>query len=444
MANATNYVAAVSALTGAGTGVVNFLTTPSSANLATALTTKTGTGANVFGTSPNFTTSVTTDSTSFSVFDTTAVTVNAFGGATTLNIGSNTATINFGASGRSLLVSGQLELGRNDGQASSPYVDFHSGATLCDFDSRIIATGGTGTSGNGNLTFIGSSIYCNASSLATDKTTLNIFESVVTTAYLLGAATNSRLGYSGTSTSTTNLSTGSVGSGNTKNLNLGTGGQAGSTTNVIIGSDYGTTSSVMTKGTFLVTNTGYTPNIFSLAGCAIIWNKDANSSGSTYFQNFRQGGSGGFVFELYDTNSTTPVLLSTPIKIDGSGNTTFSGYIVSTNSTAGIGSASGAGGTVTQATSKSTAVTINKISGEITMNGASLAAAASVSFTLNNSTIALQDVVKVTTQGGLTSTYSAISYALQSGSCVIKVTNEGTTQSEAVKINFTVIKGTKT
>jgi hypothetical protein len=47
----------VSVLSGLGTGVATFLATPSSANLFTALTTKTGTGGNVvFGTSPNITT----------------------------------------------------------------------------------------------------------------------------------------------------------------------------------------------------------------------------------------------------------------------------------------------------------------------------------------------------------------------------------------------------
>ena len=47
----------------------------------------------------------------------------------------------------------QVEIGRTDGVASSPYIDFHSGATLTDFDSRIQASGGTGTNGAGTITF---------------------------------------------------------------------------------------------------------------------------------------------------------------------------------------------------------------------------------------------------------------------------------------------------
>lgn len=48
-----------------------------------------------------------------------------------------------------------FEIGRLDGVASAPYMDFHSGATAIDFDSRIIATGGNGTNGQGDLTLTG-------------------------------------------------------------------------------------------------------------------------------------------------------------------------------------------------------------------------------------------------------------------------------------------------
>lgn len=46
-------------VSGLGTGVATFLATPSSANLAAALTDETGTGVAVFGTAPTFTTSIT-------------------------------------------------------------------------------------------------------------------------------------------------------------------------------------------------------------------------------------------------------------------------------------------------------------------------------------------------------------------------------------------------
>ena len=65
-----------------------------SAQLATIVSDETGTGVAVFGTSPAITTSITTASTTFSLINATATTVNFAGGATTaLNIGASGAPI---------------------------------------------------------------------------------------------------------------------------------------------------------------------------------------------------------------------------------------------------------------------------------------------------------------------------------------------------------------
>ena len=58
------------------------------------------------------------------------------------------------------------------------------------------------------------------------------------------------------------------------------------------------------------------------------------------------------------------------------------------------------GGTVTQASNKSTGVTLNAESGQITMNGAALGAGAEVSFTVTNSKISSTDVVLVNHSSG--------------------------------------------
>jgi len=63
-----------------------------SAELRGVLSDETGTGVAVFGTSPTITTSILTGSTSFSVFNTTATTINAFGAATSVIIGATTGT----------------------------------------------------------------------------------------------------------------------------------------------------------------------------------------------------------------------------------------------------------------------------------------------------------------------------------------------------------------
>lgn len=117
------------------------------------------------------------------------------------------------------------------------------------------------------------------------------------------------------------------------------------------------------------------------------------------------------------------------------------GSITSSSSSLGIGYSTGAGGAVTQATNKSTGVTLNTICGSITMNNASLEGNALVSFTLTNSSIAATDVVVVSVKSGAsTGKYTATVTATAAGSCQITVTNIGSTASEAVVLNFAVIK----
>jgi hypothetical protein len=106
-----------------------------------------------------------------------------------------------------------------------------------------------------------------------------------------------------------------------------------------------------------------------------------------------------------------------------------------------LGYTTAAQGTVTQATSKSTAVTLNKSAGRITLNAASLAAATNVSFTLNNSLLSSNDVLILNVAAGAT----AASYNLwvdSMGTGTASITLRNTTAAplaEAVGINFAII-----
>ena len=101
------------------------------------------------------------------------------------------------------------------------------------------------------------------------------------------------------------------------------------------------------------------------------------------------------------------------------------------------------GGTVTQATSKSTGVTLNTESGQITMNNAALAAAAEVSFTVTNSEIAATDVVVVNHgSAGTAGSYLVAANTVAAGSFAITVSNVSAgSLSEAIVINFVALKG---
>ena len=101
------------------------------------------------------------------------------------------------------------------------------------------------------------------------------------------------------------------------------------------------------------------------------------------------------------------------------------------------------GGTVTQATNKSTGVTLNTESGQITMNNAALADAAEVSFTVTNRKVAATDVV-VACHGsaGTAGAYIVSANAIAAGSFAITVSNvSGGALSEAIVINFVALKG---
>jgi hypothetical protein len=101
----------------------------------------------------------------------------------------------------------------------------------------------------------------------------------------------------------------------------------------------------------------------------------------------------------------------------------------------------GEGGTVTQATSKATAVTLNKKCGQITMNAASLATATTVTFTLTNSTIAATDLLVLNHASGGTAGAYLLNAQAAAGSASINVRNvTAGALAEAIVIGFAVIK----
>jgi hypothetical protein len=107
-----------------------------------------------------------------------------------------------------------------------------------------------------------------------------------------------------------------------------------------------------------------------------------------------------------------------------------------------IGYTAAAQGAVTQATNKTTAVTLNKPAGVITMNNASLATATNATFTLNNSFISANDTVILTIAGGQATagSYNVFANALAAGSVSISLRNiSGGTLSEAVVVNFAIL-----
>lgn len=111
-----------------------------------------------------------------------------------------------------------------------------------------------------------------------------------------------------------------------------------------------------------------------------------------------------------------------------------------TSSGGGIGYATGAGGTVTQLTSRTTGVTLNKLSGNITLVSATTAALQHDRFTVTNSQVAANDVIVVSVKTA-TDKYIVSVLSTAAGSFDIGVfTPAVVAGAEAPVLNFAVMK----
>jgi hypothetical protein len=123
---------------------------------------------------------------------------------------------------------------------------------------------------------------------------------------------------------------------------------------------------------------------------------------------------------------------------------TFAHGIHSASASGGVGYTTGAGGTVTQGagSGKATAVTLDKMTGLITMNNANLNAATIVSFVLNIATLLATDLIVATHEsGGTLGAYTVNARATGAGTAAIDVRNNTAGNlAEALVIRFAVIK----
>lgn len=113
--------------------------------------------------------------------------------------------------------------------------------------------------------------------------------------------------------------------------------------------------------------------------------------------------------------------------------------IASTSPTLGVGYSTGAGGTVTQITSRTTGVTLNKVSGAITLFSAA-GSATPASFTVTNSAVAATDTISINQKSG-TDKYHLLITAVAAGSFQVTFFTTGGTTTEQPVFNFNVIKG---
>ena len=144
-----------------------------------------------------------------------------------------------------------------------------------------------------------------------------------------------------------------------------------------------------------------------------------------------------------NTFSAAQAITSGGLSVSGGGITESSTNGILVTGSGPLGFSTGSGGTVTQITSKSTGVTLNKTNGQITMNNAALAAGATVTFSVTNTTVGLTDTVILSASANAVSgqNYRIELVHVTSGGFTVRVTNiSAGSLSEAIQINFAVIK----
>jgi hypothetical protein len=194
---------------------------------------------------------------------------------TTITIGSTTGTSTITNNGN-LTVTGDVAVNGGDITTTSTGTAtvFNTNATTVNaFGAATALTMGSGVSG--------CSTTIRGGTLVGNTTSQNVFETTATTVNAFGAATTMAIGNtataaqtvnmftSSTGASTYNIATGATTSATTKTLNLGTGGGGSSTTNVNLGSNNGGTFTVNSPSTMIGTSSAASIDAVSGASTSV-------------------------------------------------------------------------------------------------------------------------------------------------------------------------------
>lgn len=177
------------------------------------------------------------------------------------------------------------------------------------------------------------------------------------------------------------------------------------------------------------TDVGYVPSkhLYTASICGVSEGAFTSSTAMATGISFRTGSTGeslGAVNTNYGTEK---------MRIDSSGN------VLLTSATGGLGYGTGSGGTVTQLTSKATAVTLNKPCGQIITHNSELAANAGIAFVFSNSLLGSSDTVTINCNSF---NYRVSIIPINAGNCYVLLENRTAgSLSDALILNFAIIKG---
>lgn len=500
LTNATGLPVA-SGISGLGAGVATFLATPSSANLASAVTGETGSGGLVFATSPTLVTPI--------LGEATASSISMSGGAGvshTFTGSGNPANIWVNQSSAALSatvpeIGAQFTMTSNTGLANQTTA-FKIGATF-----SVVAAAGSadiygtntimqGPGGAGGILITGNEVDIN--NIGATAATLGAGTAVYGYIGVAAGSFNSTAAFSATGSGADWTYGFATWLNGVKSVSHSDFRAQSTATNILTATGARTNGISLTGATF--SNHAFdSPGFFvdgtgSMSALGIQFSGSTAIAGPSVFQNSNiltfAGGTSGYQWDNQAVSTQLMALSNTgvltvlngvfPTANDGgplgstalqwsdlfmasgailnfnngnytithsAGTLTFAGAVVSTgfvgsnSAAAGVGYTTGAGGTVTQATSKSTTVALAKMCGNITMNNAALAAGTIVSFTLTNAGIAASDVMVLNHIFGGTIGAYTLNAQCGAGTAQINVRNNTAgSLSDAIVIQFAVIK----
>jgi len=291
----TTVTPAVGSITGLGTGVSTFLATPSSANLAAAVTDETGSGALVFSTSPSLVTPVlgTPTSGDFSTGTFTWPTFNQNTTGTASNVTGTVAIAN-GGTGATTAAAALTNLGAYP--ASNPNGYTSNTGTVTSVAASVpaflsVAGSPITTSGTLAITYSGTAlpIANGGSGQTTAQLAMNAFAGAVTSgSYLRGNGTNVVMA--------------TIQAADVPTLNQNTTGSAGSVANALTsGTGISFSSGTTYNGSAAITINNSLPMVYPGAGIS-------NSTGTAWGTSYTTTGSGTVVALATSPSFTTPVL----------------------------------------------------------------------------------------------------------------------------------------
>jgi hypothetical protein len=178
-----------------------------------------------------------------------------------------------------------------------------------------------------------------------------------------------------------------------------------------------------------VSNTAYTVTLPAAVSQGIIGIAGYSANVITF------AATGTYVFDFASADGGTTITMtdiSRPLN-------RFSNGLLSSSASSGIGYTTGAGSAVTQGVGRTNGVTINALSGAITLVSAA-GTSAYTTFTVTNSAVAATDLVIINQKSG-TDKYLAFITAVGASSFNVTFSDVSGTTTEQPVFNFAVIKG---